>query len=127
MSRPTARAWEMLKTLGRFLKGRPRLVWMYDWQAPTAIVDITSDANWAGCRRSRKSTSGGTIMLGSHLIRSYSKTQSVVAKSSGESELYGIIRASTAGFGNVTLLNEFGVPDATVSIGIDATAAMGMA
>ena len=66
-------------------------------------------------------------MLGSHLIRSYSKTQSIVAKSSGESELYGIIRASTEGLGIVTLLGDFGVKDAVVSIGIDATAAMGMA
>ena len=66
-------------------------------------------------------------MIGSHLIRAYSKTQSVVAKSSGESELYGIIRASTEGLGIVTLLKDFGVEDATVSIGIDATAAMGMA
>ena len=77
-------------------------MWRFQWQAPTTVVDITSDANWAGCRRSRKSTSGGTIMLGSHLIRTYLKTQSVVAKSSGESELYGIIRASTEGLGIAT-------------------------
>jgi hypothetical protein len=51
----------------------------------------------------------------------------VVAKSSGESELYGIIRASSEGLGIVTLLKDFGVEGATVSIGIDATAAMGMA
>ena len=71
MSRPTARAWELLKRVGRYLKGCPRLIWMYKWQAPTSVVDITSDANWAGCRRTRKSTSGGTIMLGTHLIRAY--------------------------------------------------------
>ena len=127
MSRPTARAWELLKRVGRYLKGRPRLVWQYNWQAPVTVVDITSDANWAGCRRSRKSTSGATIMLGTHLIRAYSKTQSVVAKSSGESELYAIIRASTEGLGIVTLLEDFGVKEMSVSIGIDATAAMGMA
>ena len=62
-----------------------------------------------------------------HLIRSCSKTQAVVAKSSGESELYGIVRASTEGLGMVTLLGDFGMKDATVSIGIDATAAMGIA
>ena len=127
MSRPTAQAWEMLKRIGRYLKGRPRLVWLFNWQAPVAVIDVTSDANWAGCRRSRKSTLGGTIMLGSHLIRSYSKTQSVVAKSSGESELYGIIRESTEGLGIATLLSDFGAMDMKVSIGIDATAAMGMA
>ena len=66
-------------------------------------------------------------MIGSHLSRSYSKTQSVVAKSSGESELYAIIRASTEGLGIVSLLKDFGIPNATVGIGIDATAAMGMA
>ena len=27
MSRPTARAWEMLKRIGRYLRVRPRLIW----------------------------------------------------------------------------------------------------
>ena len=66
-------------------------------------------------------------MIGSHLIRAYSKTQSVVAKSSGESELYAIIRASTEGLGIATLLSDFGEKDVEICIGIDATAAMGMA
>ena len=33
MSRPTTRAWEMLKRIGRYLRGRRRLVWKYCWQA----------------------------------------------------------------------------------------------
>ena len=32
-----------------------------------------------------------------HTIRTYSKTQSVIAKSSGESELYAVVRASAEG------------------------------
>ena len=66
-------------------------------------------------------------MLGSHLIRTYSKSQSVVAKSSGESEIYGVVRAWTEGLGTATLLFDFGVSDPKVSIGMDAIAAMGMA
>ena len=66
-------------------------------------------------------------MIGSHLIRSYSKTQSVVAKSSGESELYAVIRASTEGLGIITLLQDLGIKDAKVRIGMDASAAIGMA
>ena len=66
-------------------------------------------------------------MIGAHLIRAYSNTQANVAKSFGESELYGIVRASTEGLGMTTLLMDFGVTDALVSIGIDGTAAMGMA
>ena len=31
MSRPTSRAWEMLKRIGRYLKGKPRLIWKYGW------------------------------------------------------------------------------------------------
>ena len=53
MSRQTPRAWELLKRVGRYLKGRPRLVWKYDWQSPLDILDVHSDANWAGCRESR--------------------------------------------------------------------------
>ena len=66
-------------------------------------------------------------MLGSHLIRSYSKTQSVIAKSSGESELYAAVRASAEGLGMITLLGDFGCKNAKVRVGMDASAAIGMA
>ena len=33
MSRPTPRAWEMLKPIGRYLEGKPCLIWRYAWQA----------------------------------------------------------------------------------------------
>ena len=66
-------------------------------------------------------------MLGSHLIRSYLKTQATIAKSSGESELYALVRASAQELGICTLLADFGVADARVSIGMDVRAATGMA
>ena len=127
MSRPTKQAWERLKRVGRYLKGRPRLVWKFGWQSPMSVVEVHSDANWAGCRESRKSSSGGTIAIGGHLIRSYSKTQSVIAKSSGESELYAAVRASAEGLGILTLLSDFGLKEMKVSVGMDASAAIGIA
>ena len=126
MAKPTPRAWEMLKRIGRYLKGRPRLVWRYDWQTPQDTIDVTSDANWAGCRRSRKSTSGGTVQIGTHLLKTYSKTQAVVAKSSGESLLYGVVRASTESLGISSLFEDFGEAGLKVRVGMDATAAMGI-
>lgn len=66
-------------------------------------------------------------MLGSHLIRPYSKTQSVVAKSSGESKRYAAVRASTEGLGMITLLGDVGLAGAKVRVGMDASAAIGMA
>ena len=126
MSKPTRKAWEMLKIIGRYLKGRPRLVWRYDLQAEQNIIDVHSDANWAGCKRSRKSSSGGTIAIGAHLIKSYAKTQAMVAKSSGESELYGVIRASTEALRVSTLLEDFGCVGVKASVGMDANAAIGI-
>ena len=126
MAKPTASAWEMLKRIGRYLKGKPRLIWRYDWQAEVEMIEANSDANWAGCKATRKSTSGGTIALGGHLIKTYSKTQATIAKSSGESELYGVIRASTECLGISTLLEDFGMAGVKVRVGMDANAAMGI-
>ena len=66
-------------------------------------------------------------MIGNHLIRTYSKTQATIARSSGESELYALVRASAEGLGMATLLSDFGVVDPRVSVGMDASAAIGMA
>ena len=60
------------------------------------------------------------------MIRTYSKTHSVIAKSSGESELYAVVRASTEELGILTLLADFGCPDMRASVGMDASAAIGI-
>ena len=54
MSKPTPKAWEMLKRIGRYLKGKPRQVWRYDRQQEQAVIEVHADANWAVCRRPRK-------------------------------------------------------------------------
>ena len=118
---------EMLEQIGRHLRGKPSLIWKFCWQAAIITVDITLDANWAVVGRVRQSTSGGNSMIGAHLIRTYSKTQATVANSSGESELYAVVRASAEGPGMVSLLSVFGDRDPRVSIGMDASAAIGMA
>ena len=69
MSAPTAGDLKKLKRLGRYLVGKPRAVALFPWQAGMAVQDVYTDANWAGCKDSRKSTSGGAIMLGSHVVR----------------------------------------------------------
>ena len=47
-------------------------------------MNIFTDSDWAGCRRSRKSTSGGAIKVGQHTIKTWAKTQAIVVKSSAE-------------------------------------------
>ena len=125
MSRPTTGSLRRLKRLGQYLKGKPRLVWRFDMQYPCTTLDVYTDANWAGCRKSRKSTSGGTIMLGSHCLKTWSKTQAIVAKSSAEAELYGVVRGATEALGMSTLIKDLG-SEVGVQMHVDATAAKGI-
>ena len=64
MSKPMVRSLAKLKRIGQFLCGRPRLIWSFEYQDSATCLDICVDANWAACKRSRKSTSGGSAMLG---------------------------------------------------------------
>ena len=93
MSAPTELSLRAVKRLGRYLKGRQRLVYHYPWQTVTHI-DVYSDTDWAGCPKTRKSTSGGCVMLGKHLIKPWSSTQTSLALSSGEAEFYGVVKAA---------------------------------
>ena len=67
-------------------------------------LDIYTDSDWAGCRRSRKSSSGGAIMRGTHCLKTWSKTQALIAKSSGEAELYAVVKGAAEALGMVTLV-----------------------
>ena len=64
-------------------------------------------------------------MLGKHCLKAWSKTQSIIAKSSGESELFGVIKGSSEALGLVTLAGDFGHVLRT-RVHVDATAAKGM-
>ena len=58
MARPTVQAWEALRRIRRFLNRAPRLVYEYRQQSVTHL-DVYTDTDWAGCPKTRKSTSGG--------------------------------------------------------------------
>ena len=64
-------------------------------------------------------------MVGKHCIKAWSKTQSIIAKSSAESELYGVIKGSSEALGLATMTRDFG-QDMSVQVHVDATAAMGI-
>ena len=90
------------------------------------VMDLYSDANWASCHRTRKSTSGRTAMLGSHVLKTWSKTQTVIAKSSAESELYAIVRAPTEALGLLTCFKDVGTAVVDSRVHVDASAAKGI-
>ena len=69
MSKPTTGSLRRLRCIGCYLKDRTRLVWDFVMQNEPTILDVYTDSDWAGCCKSRKSTSGGTIMAGKHCLK----------------------------------------------------------
>ena len=82
MSAPTELSMLALKLLGRYLLARPRLAFRSTFQS-AGTVYCYSDTDWAGCPKTRKSTSGGVILLGQHMLNTYSPTQPAVSLWSG--------------------------------------------
>ena len=99
MSAPTELDWQRLIRMGRYLKGHPEVINMFKYQRTISDVQVWTDSDHAGCHRTRKSTSGGVIMLGQHMIKSWSSTQSVIALSSGEAEYYSMVKGGSIGLG----------------------------
>ena len=67
-------------------------MWEYHWQAGGDGIPPSgySDSDWAGDRKTGKSTSGGVVMRGLHLIKSWSRTQDAITLSSAEAELVAL-------------------------------------
>ncbi len=125
MSNPTEADWQAMKRMGRYLKGRPRMIQYFGWQAEGAELEVNSDTDHAGCTRTRKSTSGGCILYGSHCMRFWSKTQAGISLSSAESELTGVVKATTEAIGMMALMKDLGVISRAV-VAMDSSAALGM-
>ena len=107
MSNPTINADETLKGLARYLVGAPRVLWRYPRQAWPGKVTGLTDANWAACPVTRKSTSACYLQFGDHPIYTGSSTQTVIALSSGESEFYGSVRCACRLLGLKALLADW--------------------
>ena len=71
MAKPVSSNWKKLVRLARYLKGSPRCVWRFDWQEAGEMIPPIgySDSDWAGDRKSGKSTSGGVVLVGKHLVK----------------------------------------------------------
>ena len=107
MARPKEGDDARLKRVARYLRGQPEYVQWYPLQDETDQIILTTDADWATCKETRRSNSGGTLQLGHHFIAAWSRVQPRVALSSGEAELYAGVRGLTQMAGFLNLMREF--------------------
>eukprot|EP00973_Karenia_brevis_P093239 12416353-Karenia_brevis.AAC.1 len=125
MADPDEEDESALKRVARYLIGKPRMVTRYLWSELPRRIKTSVDSDFAGCHRTRKSTSGGVIQWGRQLLKAWSKTQAIIALSTGEAELAALVRGATEGLGMQAVLNDYGV-HVDLEIESDATAAIGM-
>ena len=83
------------------------------------------DTDWAGCFKTRKSTSGGATLRGGHLLKHWGSTQQTVALSSGEAELKGIVKGAAEGIGIHNVAKDLNIYY-DIHLYTDSSAAMGM-
>ncbi|CAL1391748.1 unnamed protein product [Linum trigynum] len=94
MHSPTASHWQSVKRLLRYVSGT--LTFGLSIRRSPGPLSLTAfaDADWAGDRDDRSSTSGYLIYLGSTLVSWRSQKQRTVARSSTEAEYRAIANAT---------------------------------
>ena len=126
MSAPTVGGLRRLKRLARYVRGVPRMRLCYKRQKEQSVVTAVADADDGGCGEARGSASGGVLRIGHHRVKSRSATQAVVALSTGEAELYGVVKGAGALMGAVSLARDLGLNMRGV-LRTDSSAAKGIA
>jgi hypothetical protein len=126
MANPEAKDWEKAQRIARYLKFRPRAVLEFPFEVRDKKVDGYADSDWAGEKPSMKSTSGGALKWGSSTLKSWSSTQTTIALSSAEAELYAMSKCAQQMASLMSIARDFGIELAAV-VHSDATAALGIA
>ena len=98
MAAPTRGHVKKLRRLIRYLIEAPRVVTEYEFQGDVREMEVFSDSNWAGCRRTE-------------------------TLSSAEAELLAAVETSGEALGMLQLMSSVGVP-MTASIMVDSSAAL---
>ncbi|KAL3246854.1 hypothetical protein ABHI18_010803 [Aspergillus niger] len=104
LANPGPQHMNLARRILRYLNGTKGLRLTYKGQ-PQMLKGFT-DADWGGCRNTRRSTAGYLFNIGSGAISWQSKRQSVVALSTCEAEFLGQTQATKEAIWLRRLLNE---------------------
>ena len=102
------------------------MTWEYKAGAQTAMIDVYVDSDWAGDRQQRKSTSGGLVIVGGIVVKSWSRTQRGRSLSSAKAEYYAIVTGAAEALAVQALAEELGWK-MSVRVHTDSSAAKAVA
>jgi len=105
----------MIKQILRYLKGTLSSG-LHIGVGPVQSLVAYSDADWAGCLDSRRSTSGYCVYLGDNLISWSSKRQTTVSRSSAKAEYRVVAHVVAECCWLRQLLQELHVPIASATV-----------
>lgn len=66
-------------------------------------------------------------MFGSHVIKHWSNTQTIISISSGEAEYYGCVRAASSALGMKSPMGDLGISEKRIRVKADASVAKTLA
>ena len=125
MSSPRQGEEVTLKRILRILRKRPTTTYLFEWQDHPGELTGYTDSDWTACKLTRRSTSGGVILHGSHLLLHYSRTQAGVALSSAEAELNAALKMGCEILGISQFCRELG-DTVDIKINGDSSAVKGI-
>ena len=124
MSSPTTGTMEAVKRIIRYIKKYPKCVQNIENYNEDIICLVDSD--WAGDVSTRKSCSGGVVLVHGAVVGFWSKLQSNVALSSAEAELNASVKGLSEMMGVCHLYQEFFGCEPACRLFTDASACKGM-
>ena len=128
LDKPTQRHWMQAKRVLRYLAGTVNKGVEYPKNVADFHLWAHTDSDWAGCKTTRRSTSGYAIFLDKGPICWRSKMQSIVALSTCEAEYIALVECIKEILWLLQHLQVLGVAvNLPVVIGIDNQAAIALA
>ena len=100
-------------------------IWKFEPTANEARdneLTATSDSDWGGCVKTRKSTTGIVLRYTGCTIATISRTQGCISLSSAEAEYFGMVSALAEGKQIDEILSEYH-EDTHIFLGTDSSAA----
>src|SRR5436190_17746286 len=106
MSNPRSSHLLAAKRILRYLKGTVGFGLFYRRSSPSLTIRGYSDADWAGCPDTRRSTTGFCVFLGPNLISWTDKKQPTVSLSSAKAEYRSLAYVCAESTWSIHLLKE---------------------